>query len=62
MMKLLTQFFHVLTVILVLSGCSTLPTSKVNADVIASNLRQHNLYLTYLTATVDNNFDDKRRH
>lgn len=55
MMKLLTQLFYLLTVIVVLSACSTLPESTVKVDVISSNLRQHNLYLTYLTATVDNN-------
>lgn len=53
-MKLLTQLFCVLAVILMLSGCGTLPTSTVKVDVISSNLKQYNLYLTYLTVTIDN--------
>gem|GEM_PF-1892627 len=51
----LTQLVYALTLTVVLSSCSTLPESTINVDVVSSNLRQHNLYLTYLTATVDNN-------
>lgn len=54
-MKLFTHIFYVLVVILVLSGCSTVPASSIKINVISTNLSQHNLYLTYLTATIDNN-------
>lgn len=54
-MKLFTQIFYVLVMIFALNGCNTLPASAVKVDVIASNLSQHNLYLTYLSATVDHN-------